>query len=384
MKREVSSEQSTVSSQCATPNRGSQLAAARWLLPALILLFSLHAPLPTLQAQPTHYAFGPTFGTIIATGGSPFNGRSPTAGIDVAALWQQTDTSVFWHRFWGYPFMGIRANYAHIWHSPAGHRFGLAGTLQGPLIGPLHWTYSVGLSAYTRPYSVTHDTANIFIGSHLNCLIDIGLLYNLPLSDRLALTAALKIVHSSNGYLYKPNHGLNYLQLDIALRYQAVSSQQPAVSTGRRPLTDPHFSPYGRPFILIAPAAVMSRYDPPDSIRFHPAYTLQLGYIRHPHPCFNYGAALDLSYNFSHSSQPTAPRLPVYPAATLFGDCLWGPLTLRVGLAHYLHRYPLNWSQYYERVALYYRLNPHHMVGVGMKVHDDHIDFVEWSYAFEL
>ena len=94
---------------------------------------------------------------------------------------------------------------------------------------------------------------------------------------------------------------------------------------------------------------------------------------------------MDLSYNFSHRRMAPTDELPVYPAAFGFFDTQWGHLTLRLGLAHYLAYYPLNWEQYYERVAVYYRIGDagHHLVGAGMKVHYDHIDFIEWSYIYE-
>ena len=243
-----------------------------WL--PLVLLVSLHT---VAKGQPTHYSVGGTAGMVIATNGSPFDGRSPTGGIDVAALWSHKDTSVFWHRFWDEPMIGVRANYAHIWNSVAGDRLGLAWTLNGPLLGHLSWTYSVGLSMYTKPYSVTHDTTNSFIGSPLNCLIDLGFMYELPLSERLTATLTAKLVHSSNGYLYKPNHGLNYLQAELGLRYGPARRHY-----RHRPsfFSDSTFLGYGRPFLLVAPGAVMSRYDDLDDIIYYPTYLLQLGYIR--------------------------------------------------------------------------------------------------------
>ena len=140
-------------------------------------------------------------------------------------------------------------NYAHIWNSVAGDRLGLAWTLNGPLIGHLSWTYSVGLSMYTKPYSVTHDTNNTFIGSPLNCLIDLGFMYEQPLSERLTLTLTGKLVHSSNGYLYKPNHGLNYLQAELGLRFGPARR-----SYSHRPsfFGDSSFHAFGRPFLLFS------------------------------------------------------------------------------------------------------------------------------------
>ena len=333
----------------------------------------------SLVAQPTHLALSVTGGKVIPTNGSPFSGMNPTLGIDACLFWKQADTSVYWQRFWRHPYLGIRTGYAHVINGIAGDRFVLAGTIQAPVWRNLEWTFSSGLSFYTNPYVFSHNPENSYIGSVVNCLIDLGFLYNLPLGGNTSLFLSAKLVHSSNGYMYKPNHGLNYMQGELGLRLG------PRRQTLRFPSPDTSFVPYGRGFVMLAPSTVMARYDPVDQIFYHPAYSCQLGYIRHFHPCFAYGGALDLSYNFSHTLLAPEGQLPVYPAATLFFDNCWGPLVLRVGVARYLGYYPLNWEQYYERVALYYRFGPaqDHYLGVGMKVHGDHIDFIEWTYAFE-
>lgn len=333
-------------------------------------------------SQPSHVAVGGTAGRVIATNGSPFYRNSFTVGGDVSLYWQQCDSSRYWVRWWGYPYIGLRANYAHVWNSVAGDRLGVAGLMQHPLVGRLDLAYSVGLSFYTNPYSLSGDVSNIWIGSVVNCLIDFGLVYNLPLSGRSTAYLAGKVVHSSNGYLYKPNRGLNFLQIEAGVRY----GQPRRGERSMRMLRDATFESSGHPFVMVSPGAVMSRYDPIDKIIYYPTYTVQLGYAKRVHPCFAYGASLDLSYNFSHRGIAPADEWPVYPALSLFVDNCYGPLVLRVGMAHYLAYYPLNWEQYYERLGLYYRIGAsrRQMVGVGMKVHYDHIDFVEWSYIVEL
>ncbi len=353
-------------------SRGEKHALIGVLL--LTLFFAFFAR--PVHGQPTHYSLSATAGQVIATNGSPFSGKTPTVGVDAALYWQQTDSS-FSSRFWRQPFFGLRTNYAHLFHSVAGDRMELAGLLQGPVAGHLDWTYSVGLSFYTRPYSLYPNPENTYIGSVVNCLIDFGFLYNIPLSAGNTLFLAAKLVHSSNGYLYKPNHGLNYLQMELGLR------RGPHQSLLRGLPQAPPSSVHGAPFVLVAPGLVQSRYDDSEVISYHPVYTVQLGYIWHAHPCFSYGASLDLSYNFTHRQVGPADEWPVYPAAFVFGDCQWGPVVLRLGLAHYLAYYPLNWEQYYERVGLYYRFG-RQMAGVGMKVHYDHIDYIEWSWAIEL
>ena len=345
------------------------------------LLFLALLAIPLLStAQPTHYSLSLTGGKTIPTQGSPFGGNSPTLGVDASIYWLQGDTSVYWQRFWRLPYFGIRGNYAHVINAIAGEKLELASIFQGQVYRGLDWVYSVGISYYTNPYSRSHDEKNSFIGSALNCLIDLGFLYNWDLTANTTLFLSGKLVHTSNGYLYKPNHGLNYLQAELGLR---VGPTHPHLTLPGR---DTNYHSFGRLFLSFAPGAVMSRNDPIDQIVFYPAYMFQLGYIRYPHPAFAYGAALDLSYNFAHRKLAPADEWPLYPALSAFGDCLWGPFVLRLGMAHYLAYYPQNWFQYYERVALYYRFgrDQRQHAGIGMKVHGDHIDFIEWTYGIEL
>lgn len=331
------------------------------------------------QVSPSHFSFALTGGKVIPTAGSPFGGDNPTYGFDAAVCWRQEDEQHYWTTFWNHPYAGIRTNFAHILNGIAGDRFGLAGFLQGPITRHIDWVYGAGFSLYTRPYRFTHDPENIYIGSVVNCLIDVGLVFNFPVGENYTLFATGKLVHSSNGYLYKPNHGLNYLQAEMGCRFGAAQSPVKA------PLQDSTFTPFGRWFVMVAPGAAMSRNDPLDKIVYYPTYMSQVGYTHYFHPCFAYGGALDLSYNFAHRKLAPVDEWPVYPAVSVFGDCLWGAFDLRLGVAHYLSYYTQNWFQYYERVAIYYRFGEElrHRAGVGMKVHGDHIDFVEWTYSIE-
>lgn len=348
-------------------------------------------------AQPSHYSLSMTGGRVIPVNGSQYDGNSPTLGIDASLYWRQNDTLLYWTQFWREPFFGIRANYAQIYNSIAGNRVGLAGFIQGPIYRHLDWVFSTGFSFYTNPYKVDPNPDNEFIGSHTNCLIDFGLSYQIPLEKENCLIIAAKVVHSSNGYLYKPNHGLNFLQMELGYRFASHAKGHYVIPPAAWGIPDTvmhrhkeqplRWDAYhkGRFFVSVAPGAVMSRNDPLDEINYYFTYSLEMGYIRHFHPAFAFGGALDLSYNGSHRRLAPEGEWPVYPALTAFWDNNWGPLTLRIGLAHYLAYYPQNWEQYYERVGLFYRFGPQYNqhAGVAMKVHYDHVDFIEWTYAFE-
>ena len=78
----------------------------------------------------------------------------------------------------------------------------------------MDYSLGVGLSIYTKALSFTGDEENVFISSLVSCLIDVA--FNFRLGDDVLLNASL--LHSSNGMLYKPNKGVNFLQLGVAVK----------------------------------------------------------------------------------------------------------------------------------------------------------------------
>lgn len=336
-------------------------------------------------AQPSHYSVSLLGGAVIPVNGSPYDVKSPLLGVDFSAYWKMRGEE--WAYIWRNPSFGIRANYSTIFNSVAGDRFELAGFMEGPVVewkgGGIDWVYSVGFSAYTNPYMRTHDPENSYIGSYLNCLIDLGFLWKFPVKDQEMFLAA-KLVHSSNGYLSKPNHGLNFLQAELGYRWRNHTHACDTATTSSR-----LFRPYRpeRPhrfFVSFAPGAVQSRNDDVDYRKLYFAYTTNVGYRYCINSAFAFGGNVDLMYNYAHRA--LAPNdVPLYVGASAFWDNTWGPITMRIGLGHYLDYYWQNWEQYYERVGLFYRFGSqrNYYAGVAMKVHYDHVDYIEWTFGFE-
>ena len=344
-------------------------------------------------AQPTHYAATLSLGRVIPINGSRYEGFTPEAGLSGDFLWQQDDGS-FWTRYWGRPFMGLHAGYYYLFDQLVGNRMELAAVTQGPIWHGLSYSLVYGFSLYTIPYRRSLIAENGFIGSYLNCLLSAGLMYEVQLRNGPALFAAFRVVHSSNGNIYRPNHGLNLIQLDLGIRLP--SSRQSDRPAHPSPLSDSLsrseiwslsdrslFRPSLRPFISVAPSFVSSRTGPISDHTLYFAYALQAGLSHYFHPCWSYGANLDMMYNYSHvrDHQQGDPR--PYFGLSAFAESHWGRLTMRIGGGHYLDYYRLNWEQWYIRMGGYYSLSRHHRLGVAMKLHYDHIDFIEWTYMFE-
>lgn len=358
--------------------------------------------------------------------------KDVSVGIDGALSWRQVwgfeDTNGYFPML-RYPYdMGVRANFTYFPNGIAGHRIGLSGFIQEPIMQIKWWVLmdgdsvpskvsnslnlemDCGLAYYTNPYSRTPNPDNVFIGSHLNCLVQIGLSYSHRLRDYSKIVFAAKFAHSSNGYLKKPNKGLNYLQLSVGYtlpRWEQnvtirVSSFDTLDHSGLAhwPLVNwQHYWPYGNPafrggewLLSYSPGIVMPRYTGASRKYFY-AHTAQAGWLYRFNPARAVGATLDLTYNYSHTAVirhwHEDYSLPFYIGIAGVYEATYHRLTLHTALAAYLARSEHGTTPLYERVGLYYNFGSEHrrlrhFVGVALKSHMAHIDFIEWHYGIKI
>ena len=297
---------------------------------------------------------------------------SPTFGLDITWWGRGIDTA-YWRAHRGYPFFGLKGSYAHIPNSIAGDRFGLTGQLRQPLFGSRRWEWSVGLglSAYTRPRSITGDTNNIFIGSLINCLIDIGITYR-P-AERFFVSG--RVLHTSNGMLMWPNMGLNYFQVDVGYTFGCREPRQyPAAGNPNAPKSE-----IG---IAFSPGMVMSRDQDFDGYYF--CYDLSLYYQKYVSPLFAFGGAVDLWYNTNDTKhlerEEGVYKMPLYLSAMAMAELFWGPVSLKAGVGPNIVVSPQVTIPFYERVGVYYNFGRNY-AGVAVNAHGGRVEFIEWTYG---
>lgn len=338
----------------------------------------------------------------------------PTFGIDAAVLWQ-TDGTREWHHKWKYPSFGIRANYTYCFEGIAGDRIGALGFVQSPIFRSksgvhmieteqgemfqhlstthtLSWVIGGGLAVYTNPYSRTPNDLNRFIGSYLNCMLELGVVYDWQLHDRSALSVSAKIVHNSNGYLKKPNYGLNFLQAELGYRLPQKKYKDIYVRNGEnhRDTTDLWTEFYAS----YAPGIVQPRYTG-SAHNYYYCHTAQIGYIMHPHAnaICAFGGNVDITYNYSLDELRAFHR-DSYKLPFLVGVCgsvepYWGPLSIRLSMGGYMYKSPLSSVvslPFYERLGAFYHFGKREsqFVGVSMQLYAAHINFIEWHYGIRL
>lgn len=334
-------------------------------------------------------------------------------GIVGAVDWRMTGDE-YWKRFWNHPSFGTHIEYLHTLGGIAGDRVALAFQMSNPLwesVGayPRHqlfWYSGAGVAVFTEPYERTLDTLNKFIGSYLNCIFNLGLGYRAMLDDNSELTFTLRFSHSSNGYMLKPNKGLNFILATAGYCFKpqgrgemtapdasvsidtTIQDTRCIVPTSRFRKTRTPFMSH-RLWVSFAPTAVQSRYIAATK-DYYFAYTGQIGYGFNINPCIGFGANLDIMYNSSHSErlinefhkEPSPP----YLGAALSVEPRWGIMSVRLSVGYYLRRAETVSIPMYERLGVFFHFGDKvsQFAGVTIKAHAAHADYIEWHYGIEL
>lgn len=356
----------------------------------------------------------------LAAGGTVANSaeldytRAVDFGIVGAVDWRMTGDE-YWKRFWNYPSFGTHIEYLHALGGIAGDRVALAFQMYNPIwesagAYPLHqvfWYTGAGIAIFTEPYERTLDTLNKFIGSYLNCIFNLGAGYRVTIDDNSALTFSLRFSHSSNGYMLKPNKGLNFILGTVGYNFKPQGRNVLSASMAANTSIDSTFqdstciiptsrfrkahTPFmsHRVWVSFAPTAVQSRYIAATK-DYYFAYTGQIGYGFYINPCIGFGANLDIMYNSSHSErlfnefhkEPSPP----YLGAALSFEPRWGIMSVRLSVGYYLRRAETVSIPWYERLGVFFHFGNKvsQFAGVTIKAHAAHADYIEWHYGIEL
>ena len=116
--------------------------------------------------------------------------------------------------------------------------------------------------------------------------------------------------------------------------------------------------------------------------------SLQIGYMRQPHPKFRYGAGIDINYSGELARQLPAEqrRTGKYfsEAVTAVFEVLYGRFVVHVSGAVYVNRTFSFYTPFYERAGFRVLLGKsrNHFVGASVKAHAGSVDYLEWCYGW--
>lgn len=149
---------------------------------------------------------------------------------------RETNGSRAWHRYFGYPRVGVSA-----WMQDFGNRevLGRSWSIHPFLdFNLLYWEslrlrarLAYGFTWVDRIHHPDTNAINNAIGSNLNNITSLGLLGEWTLFQRLILRGGLTLTHNSNGRLRVPNLGLNTAKWRVGLGYMLRPAER--LSTAR-------------------------------------------------------------------------------------------------------------------------------------------------------
>ena len=334
-------------------------------------------PLP-LQAQQTLWEF--SLGAEYLLTAYSFRSNHNAVGTGIEAAWYYCEESGTAHG--RAPEAGVKFDFGYTPQGICGNRFGVAAMLRTPLCPWLDADMGLGLSSYSKPNYRTGNAENVYISTPLVCLVDFGLVA--PLGDRSHV--ALRVLHSSNGNMRRPNRGLNYFRLELGMalppREVVRSASAPAFSL-RPPAS--FQGPWHEVGFTLIPSCTFSHHNMQQGLFF--CYDVALNYAYRATPAVAYGATVDLWYNFSHPWQ--LPRyhdnytFPMYVSALLFFERFWGPISLKGGIGGVIAASSRVMVPVYERLAVYYNFGRHY-AGIGINAHIGQAEYIEWSYGYRI
>ena len=341
----------------------------RWVLIVTLLLAT------GAVAQTSHWEVGLNGGWSTPHDPSLSQYATWSNGMDVAWAVHMTGYS-YWQLYRRYPTFAVRGSFGWMPVNIAGHRFGVVGVIRAPLWGRLDYNIAAGLSAYTKPRWLTHDSENIFISTLVCCLFDFGFVYNI--TDWLMLSASF--LHSSNGFLVNPNKGLDFLQAGLTVKLGDVASyktEDPRKQIVATPFFDCHEVGF-----MASVGFSRSRHSVQKGLYFD--YDLSLNYRYYLNPVISTGATVDLWYNGSHLQQmdwyhDTYP-IPMYVSAMWTMEGHWGPVSIAGGIGAAILTSTRVDMPIYERLGAYYNWG-NNVAGVAIHAQYMKAEFIEWSYG---
>lgn len=358
---------------------------------------------------------------------------SRTDSSEVAPRWMEYAREYNWPVF----TVGLRYNFNHAttmhrdaadWgeEMEAGYttHLGDVVTLYGRFDRPLFRSrrfslgYSMGMGAgyAISCYDKERHIDNELIGAHWNIFFTAGLYADYLITPHWALEAGIDFAHHSNGALYRPNKGANYVGPFVGLRYtpEPSTGSQPC---GKTPLNTAPDKRLHRLYLELSaglgaktlnedwqntqfslPASAPNYRTGKFSV--YGAFSLQTDLMYRYARRWATGVGVDVFYGdyaskverIENATQASPRRVSPWSAAIAVKHvAFFGRLSARVGIGYYLYRHMGTSAReveqrYYERVGLFYTLDKHSGLSLGISVnaHKTKADFTELQVALPI
>jgi hypothetical protein len=291
-----------------------------------------------------------------------------------------------WEQYFNNPKIGISGFVINTGNDESlGKAYGVIPFVEMPLNQwKIKWNlkFGFGVGYIEKPFNRIDNYKNLTIGSHLNALIFVNSLWDLPINERFNTSLGLSLTHFSNGSLKRPNLGINLLSVNCGVGYNFGKQKQIV------PFNDVNKEKTWNNFVAFSGGV---KEIPPIGGKKYLVYSLVYQWIKTTSNKSGFGGGTDVFYNTS--LEPLIQRVQNEDKGTIgnvrFGihgayQLALGKLTLQLQVGGYAY------TAYKDNGNIYSKLNSRYFVtdklffNLSLKTHYAVADFIEYGIGFKL
>jgi hypothetical protein len=237
----------------------------------------------------------------------------------------------------------------------------------------LSFRFGAGLAYMDNIYHPEDNPQNLFYSTAISFPLEVNLLGNYRLSERIMLRAGGTYKHISNGGLRQPNKGINFPSATVGINY----TLRPAEFTERQ-LTEDMLEQHQRDFLVAVFGTGKDRHD--DSSRKLPLLGLT-AYVSQPIgriSALTGGAEWVVDYTLRKELQDREENTDYQRGALMVGHELRiGRFRFNQQLGVYVYSPVKAYDPVYQRWGLEYHTGSKLFFGVNLKAHRHVADFLD-------
>jgi hypothetical protein len=303
--------------------------------------------------------------------------------VELNAKWKLSGNKA-WHAAKKYPSVGFGLFYSDLKNKNIlGSAFGIHALSEYQIVRykpfSLSFRLSPGLVYITKKYDMLSNPYNVGIGSHLNALIQAGLILNARLNEQFTLSGGLSLIHFSNASFALPNAGLNQLSLSVALNYNYHSA----------PVHNKEFASFTKEhnFLMVVSGGFHQYRFEDEQLYF--AGSLQAEYEFR----LSRGSSLALGVDYFYDSAlrkyinslyfEDSKKLNDQYAGLHLGYYFYmGNLSAFFHIGPYIKYRPAENQNIYSRIGLRYTFARRYIASLGLKTYYAKADFLEFGLGY--
>lgn len=334
------------------------------------------------------YSFNTQYGFIIIHRSYIQHFSQSHFSIFQGSISKQTDGSLLWHNLYRRPRVGFNMIYTNftgntLLKSALGAQGHIDFCRNVTKKNTLHLRLAAGIGYIKTPFDRDNNFKNIAIGTHFNGLVQVGLLYQFKISNRLHGSINSSIIHFSNGAIKVPNLGINIASAGIGLHFSNSKIQLSSASVSVDSIIQKKY------FEIFVGAGVKQNY-PPSSTSFGVVSGRVQYYFRNRLKN-NFSVGLDifndngmhrkmlednlvnndnkvvtqLGLNFQYQQNIHRVSIPIFIGTYIFSN------------------YKGNGFMYHG-LGIKYKINEHLSMAVILKTHYARADYFLWGLGYKL